>query len=246
MSKNNNFEPKESKLKKLVPDSYWNDGRIPATRVEVNNSNDTHDYYGRFEDYENGHSKSFEIWVGKPGSKLSAEEVGKNEPDSIKKWLEREAPRAKKITKETGNINDFYSSNKVEYSPKRNVIDAGSLVKENQELKQQLAEVQKQLAEVLAELKNLKGKNNDNLVSELTQIQAKNQQLISTDNISVSQVQEQVQKPEALLNEVKSVSFVPNSNEKENSVMTYVIGGSFILAISGILGLLLLRKRNKT
>jgi hypothetical protein len=95
----------------------------------------------------------------------------------------------------------------------------------------------------LAELKNLK--DNDKLVNELTQTQEKNQQLISTDNISVSQVQEQVQKSETLLSKVKNVSFVPNSNEKENSVMPYVIGGSFILAFSGIVGLLL-KKRNKT
>jgi ABC-type transporter Mla subunit MlaD len=136
-----------------------------------------------------------------------------------------------------------------EKSPEQPSISNNSqeLIKENQELKQQLAEIQKKLAEVLAELKNLKGKNNDNLVSELTQTQEKNQQLISTGNISISQVQEQVKKSEALLNEVKSASFAPNSNEKENSVMPYVIGGSFILAISGILlGLLLLRKKNKT
>jgi hypothetical protein len=94
-------------------------------------------------------------------------------------------------------------------------------------------------------LKKLKDKDNDKLVSELTQTQAKNQQLISTGNISVSKVQEQVQKSEALLNEVKSVSFVPNSKEKGNSLMPYLIGGSFIILISGVAGLLLLRKKTK-
>ena len=145
--------------------------------------------------------------------------------------------------------NELVGSSQQEKSPEQSVVSNNSqelIIKENQELKQQLAEIQKKLAEVLAELKNIKVKNNDNLVSELTQTQAKNQQLISTDNISVSQVQEQVKKSEALLSEVKSVSFAPNSNEKENSVMPYVIGGSFILAISGIVGLLLLKKSNKT
>lgn len=141
--------------------------------------------------------------------------------------------------------NEFTHKLEIDYSPEKSRI-SGSLVKENQELKQQLAEVQKKLAEALSELKNLKGESNDELVNELTQTQAKNRQLVSTDNISDSEVQEQVQRSEALLNEVKSMSFDPNLNKKENSVMPYVVGGSFILAISGMVGLLLLKKKNKT
>jgi len=150
--------------------------------------------------------------------------------------------------------NEFTHKLEIDYLPERSKITGSSgainweinIKKENQELKQQLAEVQKKLAEVLSELKNLKGGSNDELVNELTQTQAKNQQLISTDNISDSQVREQVQKSEALLNGVKVMSFAPNSNKKENSVMPYVVGGSFILAISGMVGLLLLKKKNKT
>jgi hypothetical protein len=169
----------------------------------------------------------------------------KNEKNEFTHKLEIDCSPEKSRISGSSSKNELVSPSQQEKSLEQPSISSNSqeLIKENQELKQQLAEIQKKLAEVLAELRNLK--DNDKLVSELTQTQEKNQQLISTDNISVSQVQEQVQKSEALLSEVKSVSFVPNSNEKENSVMPYVIGGSFILAFSGIAGLLLLKKRNK-
>jgi len=147
--------------------------------------------------------------------------------------------------------NEFIHTLETNYSPERHKIEdslvkntsQSNLIKENDQLKQQLNQVQQKLAEVLAELKNLKGENNDQLVNKLTQTQEQNQQLISTDNISVSEVQEQVQKSEALLREVGNFSFTPSSNEKGHRVMPYLVGGSFLLAISGIAGLLLLRKR---
>lgn len=270
MSKNNNFEPKENNYIPSKP--LWNDGRIPVNRIIETNSDKNRYYYGRFETYRDGGHRSFQSWTGKPSEKLN---VGKvidelNFSPRLSENLKDNWRNAKGIESISGNVNDlewmkqvgerswpsFLPENKsesnefthkleIDYSPEKSRI-TGSLVKENQELKQQLAEVQKKLAEVLAELKIIKGENNDNLVSELTQAQEKNQQLISTDNISDSQVQEQVQKSEALLNEVKVMSFTPNLNEKENSVMPYVIGGSFILAISGMAGLLLLKKKNKT
>lgn len=281
MSKNNNFEPKENKYTPLKP--LWSDGRIPVNRIIETNSDKNHDYYGRFETYQDGGHRSFQSWTGKPSEKLNTGKVidELNFSPHLNEYLKDSWRDAKGIESISGNINDlewmkqvgerswpsYLPENKSEknefthkleinYSPERSRISGSSskngneainweinIKKENQELKQQLAGIQKKLAEVLAELKNLK--DNDKLVNELTQTQEKNQQLISTDNISVSQVQEQVQKSETLLSKVKNVSFVPNSNEKENSVMPYVIGGSFILAFSGIVGLLL-KKRNKT
>jgi hypothetical protein len=68
--------------------------------------------------------------------------------------------------------NEFAHTLEVDYSPKRNKMGGSvaktDLVKENEGLKKQLFEVQQQLAEVLEKLKNLKGKDNDKLVNEIT------------------------------------------------------------------------------
>ena len=264
MSKNNNFEPKENNYIPSKP--LWNDGRIPVNRIIETNSDKNHYYYGRFETYRDGGHRSFQSWTGKPSEKLDTGKVidGLNFSPRLSENLKDNWRDAKGVESISGNINDLEwmkqvgerswpsslpenksEKNEFEYSLEISKTGRNSrLVEENQELKRQLAKVQKKLAEVLAKLKNIKSENNDNLVSELTQAQEKNQQLISTDNISASQVQEQVQNSEALLNEVKVMSFTPNLNQKENGVMPYVIGGSFILSISGMVGLLLLKKRN--
>jgi hypothetical protein len=218
-----NFSPS---LSKNLKDSWRNAKRIESVSGNIN-------------DLE---------WMKQIGERnwLSSLPENKSEKNEFTHKLEINYPPEKSRISGSSSKNEFVSPSQQEKSLEQPSISNNSqeLIKENQELKQQLAEIQKKLAEVLAELKNLK--DNDKLVNELTQTQEKNQQLISTDNISVSQVQEQVQKSEALLSEVKSLSFTPpNSNEKENSVMPYVIGGSFILAFSGIAGLLLLKKRNK-
>jgi len=161
--------------------------------------------------------------------------------------------------------NEFTNTLEVDYSPEKNKITGSAvknipqsntslvesetelpvIVKENEELKQQLAEVQKKLTKALAELKTLKGKDNDQLVNELTQNQEKNQQLISMDNISVSKVREQVQKSEALLNKSNNISFIPNSNEKGNSIMPYLIGGGIVVLVLGVIIGIVGKKRIK-
>src|SRR4051794_32014275 len=77
------------------------------------------------------------------------------------------------------------------------------LKKENQELRQQLTEVQKQLTEVLEELKKLKGNINSKGNEKLNQQILHNEKLIkNSENVSVAEVKEQVQKSQALMNEI--------------------------------------------
>src|ERR1700733_1959620 len=103
--------------------------------------------------------------------------------------------------------NEFIHKLEVDYSPKR--IEGSKkeeIVKENQELEQQLIEVQKKLVGVLEELEKLKG-NGDRLVNELIEARERNQELIGAGDISISSVQEQVQKSEALLQRSENYSF---------------------------------------
>ena len=61
---NNNDDIFEKKETKNIPKPfkpYWNDGRIPTKRVELTDSNANHDYYGQFENYENGDYRSIQI-----------------------------------------------------------------------------------------------------------------------------------------------------------------------------------------
>lgn len=117
------------------------------------------------------------------------------------------------------------------------------LHKENQELSQQLATVQKQLAEVLEELKKLKSNINSKDDEKLEQQIVKNERLIKNgENISVSEVQEQVNKSQALMNELNTT--VPSAKDNQgNGSFPYVIGGSVILASMGIIGYFLLKKK---
>jgi len=270
MSRNNNFETKEKNFTPLKP--HWRDGRVPINRVIETDRNPNHDYYGHFETYQDGGHRSFQSWTGKPNDELDTEKLFRERDPRLCEWVKRNYPQGisglesvsgsiydlewmkivgeildKRSPLNKSSKNEFTHTLEVDYSPKRNKMEGGvaktDLVKENEGLKKQLFEVQQQLAEVLEKLKNLKGQDNDKLVNEITWTQEENQQLISTDNISASSVQEQVQKSESLLQQVKNVSFVPQ--EKENSIMPYITGGFFVVAISSIVGLLLLRKRNK-
>jgi len=117
------------------------------------------------------------------------------------------------------------------------------LRQENQELRQQLAEVQKQLTEVLEELKKLKSNINGKDSEKLEQQIVQNEKLIKdSENVSVAEVKEQVNKSQALMNEINT-SVSPKDN-KGNGSLPYVIVGSVILASAGIIGYFLV-KRNK-
>jgi len=118
------------------------------------------------------------------------------------------------------------------------------LRKENQDLRQQLAEVQKQLAEVLEELKKLKSEAKGKESEKLSQQIVQNEKLIKEGkNVSVAEIQEQVNKSEALMNEFNT-NVSSNKDDKGSGSLPYIIGGSIILSVAGIIGYLVV-KRNK-
>jgi len=129
------------------------------------------------------------------------------------------------------------------------INDSGKsdLRKENQELRQELSEVKNQLAQVLDELKKLKrdinGKGSEKLEKQIIQ----NEKLIKEgEKVSVAEIQEQVNKSQALMNEFNTTAS-STKNDKGNGSLPYVIGGSVIVALVGIIGYFLLKKnkRNK-
>ncbi|CAI2177336.1 18030_t:CDS:2 [Funneliformis geosporum] len=100
------------------------------------------------------------------------------------------------------------------------------LRQENQALRQQLSEVQKQLAKVLKELKKLKKEVKGEESEKLSQQIVQNERLMQeSKHVSVAEVQEQVNKSQALMKELKNVS--STNNNKEGSMVPYVIGGSY-------------------
>jgi len=121
------------------------------------------------------------------------------------------------------------------------------LQKENQELRQELAEVKKQLSRVLEELKKLKNNVNGKDSEKLNQQIVRNEKLIKEgENVPLSEVQEQVNKSQALMKEF-DVGVSSTKDDKGNGSLPYVIGGLVILAAAGIIGYFLLKKnkRNK-
>jgi len=119
------------------------------------------------------------------------------------------------------------------------------LRKENQELRQELSEVKNQLAQVLDELKKLKRDINGKGSEKLEQQIVKNEKLIKdSENISVAEVQEQVNKSQALMNEFNTTAS-STKNDKGNGSFPYVIGGSVILVSTGIIGYFLLKKNKR-
>lgn len=79
-----------------------------------------------------------------------------------------------------------------------------NLIKENQELRQQLTEVKQKLDQVSAELRKLKNSSVGKDTEKLTQQIIENKRLVGEDkNDFVAEVKEQVDKSEALMREVK-------------------------------------------
>lgn len=123
--------------------------------------------------------------------------------------------------------------------------NSSDLQKENHDLRQQLAEVKQQLAEVLEELKKLKsninGKDNEKLNQQINY----NEKLIKdSENTSLTEVKDQINKSQALMKEFNTG--VSNSQDnKGNEKLPYVIGGSVVLTVAGIIGYFLVRKNKR-
>jgi len=139
---------------------------------------------------------------------------------------------------------------KVEYLPQtwkgdldKKVNNHSDLEKENNELRQQLSLVQNQLAQVLEELKKLKNNSVGQDTEKLTQQIVQNEKLIKSGaKVSEAEIREQVQKSEALLKGA-NVSVAPTQdNKNSNDSLPYLIGGSVILALVGIIGYCLVKK----
>jgi hypothetical protein len=97
----------------------------------------------------------------------------------------------------------------------------------------------------LAELKKLKsdakGKDNEKLEQQIV----KNEKLIKGgENISVAEVQEQVNKSQALMKEFNA-GVSSNQDNKSIGSFPYIIGGSVILVSVGIIGYLLVKKNKR-
>jgi len=122
------------------------------------------------------------------------------------------------------------------------------LAKENRELKNQLAEVQKQLKEVLEELKKLRNSSAGRNNKELDQQIDYNEKLIrNVKEVPEVEIKEQVQKSQALLKGAVDNTTVSPDKGKENGVgsLPYVIGGSIILAMVGVIGYFLVKKNKR-
>jgi len=145
------------------------------------------------------------------------------------------------------NSNNSQQKDRTERNERRNLItdednNQSDLRKENQELKQQLSEVQKQLAEVLEELKKIKNNSVGQVSENLEQQIVQNERLIKEgEKVSVAEVQEQVNKSQALMKEFNNVSSTED-NKAGNGSFPYVVGGSVILVSAGIIGYFLLKK----
>jgi len=144
---------------------------------------------------------------------------------------------------------------KIEHVPSNNLEkNDGSvdLAKENQQLRQELAEVKNQLAQVLAELKKLKNNSSNKDSEKLEQQIVQNEKLIKdSENLSVAEVQEQVNKSQILAQEVKNVSTTfywksSKGRKRDNSDLVLFLTGSVaVVIISGLVFALLLGKRNE-
>jgi hypothetical protein len=122
------------------------------------------------------------------------------------------------------------------------------LAKENQELKSQLAEVQKQLTEVLEELKKLRNNSSVQNNAELDQQIDYNEKIIrNVKEVPEAEIKEQVQKSQALLKGAVNNTTVSPNKGKENGAgsLPYVIGGSIILAMAGVIGYFLVKKNKQ-
>src|SRR6185312_12419303 len=86
--------------------------------------------------------------------------------------------------------------------------------------------------------RDINGKGSEKLEQQIV----KNEKLIKdSENISVAEIQEQVNKLQALMNEFNTTAS-STKNDKGNGSLPYVIGGSVILASAGIIGYFLLKR----
>ncbi|KLL05077.1 MAG: hypothetical protein MRERV_6c076 [Mycoplasmataceae bacterium RV_VA103A] len=117
------------------------------------------------------------------------------------------------------------------------------LRKENHELRQQLAEVKQQLAEVLGELRKLKNNSSGSDSEKLEQQIIHNEKLIkNSEVVSVNEIKDQINKSQALMNEV-SATGAPNKDDKGS--LPYVIGGSVLVGVAGIIGYLVVKSKRR-
>jgi len=113
------------------------------------------------------------------------------------------------------------------------------LEKENQELKQQLAQVKNQLVKVLEELKKLRNNSTGQNSAELDQQIDYNEKIIrNVKEVPETEIKEQVKKSQALLKEAVVNTTVSPSQGKENGVgpLPYVIGGAVLIGAVAIIG----------
>jgi hypothetical protein len=265
--------------KNNYPEPNWNDGRVPVNRLIETNSDKNHDYYGRFETYQDGGCRSFQTWIANGDSVLSSQIVDRkvNEIEADP-WLSHQletflfdgshvyrvdiekgdVSNLKGYVRETGmhyapenSKNEYIHKLNVSYSP--NVFKSSivvndndfqlDLVKENQELRERLAEIQRKLIGVLDELKNCK---NDKLISELTEVQEKNQRLIKESEVPISLIKGQVQKSETLLQRVgncSSTSPFKGENSGKFSLPTKIGIGGAIVSFVLVIGFFIYKKR---
>ncbi|CAI2177945.1 6296_t:CDS:2, partial [Funneliformis geosporum] len=229
--------------------NFWGDDRIVVNRVVETDSNKDYNYYGQFENYQDGSYRSFQdpeaigesLEQGKISEKHRVQDNSGFQPTCCHGCAENfQGKRDGEIIK---SGSDEYFRRDPQQRGRMGRNEKGSFItdkeengdthsdlrKENRDLRQQLSEVQKQLAEVLEELKKLKSEVKGKESEKLSQQIVQNERLVKENqNISVAEVQEQVNKSQALMKEFKNVS--STKDNKGDSVLPYVIGGSVILA----------------
>jgi len=132
---------------------------------------------------------------------------------------------------------------------------SADLIKENEKLKQQLAELQKQLVQIAAELKKLKGESSEKLAAELAQVQEDNEKLTKNGKVSASEVANQVNKTKELVRKVNasqvgvmttSASVPANDLGKtDNSSAFPYVGGALLVGLTLTFGYYLVNRKKK-
>ncbi|CAG8657845.1 15962_t:CDS:2, partial [Cetraspora pellucida] len=124
-----------------------------------------------------------------------------------------------------------------------NGSDYSGLQQENHDLRQQLAEVKKQLAEVLEELRKLKNNSSGSDSEKLEQQIIQNERLIkSSESVSVDEIKSEINKSQALMNKVNTTV---SQNKDDKGPLPYVIGGSVLVGVAGIIGYLVVKSKSR-
>jgi len=124
-----------------------------------------------------------------------------------------------------------------------NGSDYSGLQQENHDLRQQLAEVKKQLAEVLEELRKLKNNSSGSDSEKLEQQIIQNERLIkSSESVSVDEIKSELNKSQALMNKVNTTV---SQNKDDKGPLPYVIGGSVLVGVAGIIGYLVVKSKSR-